>query len=595
VTHKHKLYIENVVVFANYVYVDGWCEPGDERLVISVASGSDGKLRAISEQAIAKIARPDVAKALKLDKEESAPVGFVFKAPFETIADLEPTQTVLRWVAAHAGQTAQSMTKAKTIGALGGRLHPSASDSIRRAIACDLVDPAVAAFFLAFGNNGHGLPALRGHVDAVMRAGPALGVDLWVENAGARTLVALTEDGASALAPSQILILSRPDVMEALRAQGETITTDRHGVFLLFTSNSTEAKRFLIGSVTDGRIDAVFSVDATALDGGQRLVERLIGILGYGGFPPPDVAEKIFRPLLAPNRAQPVAEARLVFSAVAAEPPKMSIIVPFYGEYYFIRSLLTMQLRMGDAAEWIFVSDDPAIHSRLEAYVRMRSHFLRANTTLVLNKENYGYSLSNLVGVRFAKTDNLLFMNSDIWIDNPQPVLRGLQALQEGEYGLIGFRLLYEDRTVQHDGFAFERRSEIHNLFAVDHPGKGLPPSPVDQPLLVPTVGVTGALLMTTRQVFDEAGGFSSDYVLGDFEDADLCLKVAKSGRKVGLIQAPGIYHLERQSIKKLGNIGYRQMITFLNCIHFNRVWKDDLEDYRRSRSRQTDSTLNRG
>ena len=324
---KHKLYIENVVVFANYIYVDGWCGRGEEGLVISVTSGSDGEPRTLPGLAIGKVARPDVAKALKLENDESAPVGFVFKTPVGAVADLQPTKAVLKWVAAKDGLSAQIMAKAKTIGALGGQVNRPASDTVRRAISCNLVDSAVAAFFLAF-DNGHRLPSLKGDVDDAMRAGHLLAVDLWIENAGARNLVALTEDGASA--SSQIIVSSRPDVTQALLAQGETVVTHAHGIFLLFKFTLTKTKRVLVGVIQEGEIQAVFSAAVTAsADGRERLVARLAGMLGNGGLPRPAIAEEVFRRLIEQTRAEPLAKASLVICA-ASQPPKMSIIVPLF-------------------------------------------------------------------------------------------------------------------------------------------------------------------------------------------------------------------------------------------------------------------------
>ena len=53
------------------------------------------------------------------------------------------------------------------------------------------------------------------------------------------------------------------------------------------------------------------------------------------------------------------------------------------------------------------------------------------------------------------------------------------------------------------------------------------------------------------RALFDELGGFDESYVIGDYEDSDLCLKVRRAG--FGIVYAPSValYHLERQSISR--------------------------------------------
>jgi GT2 family glycosyltransferase len=66
-----------------------------------------------------------------------------------------------------------------------------------------------------------------------------------------------------------------------------------------------------------------------------------------------------------------------------------------------------------------------------------------------------------------------------------------------------------------------------------------------------PVPGVTGACIVMPRELFDELGGFDESYVIGDYEDSDLCLKIRRAG--FGIVYAPGVelYHLERQSISR--------------------------------------------
>jgi GT2 family glycosyltransferase len=53
------------------------------------------------------------------------------------------------------------------------------------------------------------------------------------------------------------------------------------------------------------------------------------------------------------------------------------------------------------------------------------------------------------------------------------------------------------------------------------------------------------------RALYEDLGGFDESYVIGDYEDSDLCLKIRKAG--FGIIYAPSVslYHLERQSISR--------------------------------------------
>ena len=41
---------------------------------------------------------------------------------------------------------------------------------------------------------------------------------------------------------------------------------------------------------------------------------------------------------------------------------------------------------------------------------------------------------------------------------------------------------------------------------------------------------MTGACCLVPRHVCEEIGGFTEDYIIGDYEDSDLCLKIREAG-----------------------------------------------------------------
>ena len=61
------------------------------------------------------------------------------------------------------------------------------------------------------------------------------------------------------------------------------------------------------------------------------------------------------------------------------------------------------------------------------------------------------------------------------------------------------------------------------------------------------SLAVTGACLMTPRQVFDEVGGLATALPL-NFNDVDYCLKVHASGRRIVYDPDLVLYHYESSS-----------------------------------------------
>jgi len=51
------------------------------------------------------------------------------------------------------------------------------------------------------------------------------------------------------------------------------------------------------------------------------------------------------------------------------------------------------------------------------------------------------------------------------------------------------------------------------------------------------------------RDLFERVDGFTEDYVIGDYEDSDLCLKVRAQGKDIVYVPDAELYHLERRSM----------------------------------------------
>ena len=68
-------------------------------------------------------------------------------------------------------------------------------------------------------------------------------------------------------------------------------------------------------------------------------------------------------------------------------------------------------------------------------------------------------------------------------------------------------------------------------------------------------------------------------YILGDFEDSDLCLKIEELGKRNMIRRDVELYHLERQSQNLVKPGRWKHNITVLNAIKYNNKWKSKLGD----------------
>jgi GT2 family glycosyltransferase len=231
--------------------------------------------------------------------------------------------------------------------------------------------------------------------------------------------------------------------------------------------------------------------------------------------------------------------------------PRRSIIVPLYGRYDFLLHQVHhfCRDRDFDETDLIYVVDDPAIIDGVMQLATTVSTQYTLGFRVVYAGANYGYAAANNRGARYARAPLLVLLNSDVfpvekgWLSRLETVHASLPNV-----GALGVRLLFEDRSIQHAGLTFRCDAHFPGVWLNDHPGKGLPEALVPSRGTIPVSAVTGACLMIGAALYREVGGLDEGYMLGDFEDSDLCLTLLSRGYINYLADDIVLYHLERQS-----------------------------------------------
>jgi GT2 family glycosyltransferase len=190
---------------------------------------------------------------------------------------------------------------------------------------------------------------------------------------------------------------------------------------------------------------------------------------------------RLAQPLVAAAPPQPqVSEVYVVEPACngPAASPRASIVVPFYGDDFYLLDHIMAQSRAPVDVEWILVCDDPRLSGALRRTLDERRCLVRQSTTLLILGANGGFAHANNIGASHAHGTYLLLMNSDVYCRDFDFLDRAITLMEgDAKIGCVGFSMQFEDGTVQHDGMRFERAPWFDGLWASEHPGKGLPPS----------------------------------------------------------------------------------------------------------------------
>jgi GT2 family glycosyltransferase len=233
--------------------------------------------------------------------------------------------------------------------------------------------------------------------------------------------------------------------------------------------------------------------------------------------------------------------------------PAVSIIVPLYRRLDLLEYQLSQFVHHPEisSAELIYVLDSPELDKDLAAQASQLFRLYEVPFRVVTMERHAGFGPANNTAAALARGRLLLLLNSDV-LPDAQGWLGAMQTFYDSVEGIgaLGPKLLFEDDSLQHAGMYFDVWHEGRSAgqWTTFHYFKGLnrdlPVANVSRP--VPAV--TGACLMIEKELFLDVGGLPEIYILGDYEDADLCIRLIEAGRENWYLPDVELYHLEGQS-----------------------------------------------
>lgn len=172
--------------------------------------------------------------------------------------------------------------------------------------------------------------------------------------------------------------------------------------------------------------------------------------------------------------------------------------------------------------------------------------------------EPFNWSAINNWAAKQGRGEALLFLNDDVEGDSPDWLAAMLEHVARPDIGVVGAKLVFPDGRLQHGGVVIGLTGIAGHMYLA-RPADCVTPFCIGESVR-DCSAVTGACLLTRRDVFESLGGF--DERLGvAFNDADYCLRSRARGLRV--IYTPHAQLIHRESASR----GYSNDVDDLSRI----------------------------
>jgi GT2 family glycosyltransferase len=401
----------------------------------------------------------------------------------------------------------------------------------------------------------------------------------WARDADARlsNLAAISPEGARSEFLEHALRLPRPDVEQFYASVGPGSPEERSGfvglVELEAPSRLASGWIIQLGDTLGECVEVAAPVVTHDVNTVRTAILTDFALARRASDPS---RAELFEPALTRLQARVTAEVDVdhvhTHGDIPADPD-VSIVVPLYKRIDLLEHQLTQFARDPEMrrADLIYVLDSPEDTEALERLAPEMHALTGVPFRVVILARNAGFSGANNAAAEFARGHKLLLLNSDVLPARPGwlgEMSRFFDATPD--IGALAPKLLYEDDSLQHAGMYFLRPSGS-TIWENMHYYKGLARNTPAANVARRVPAVTGACLMIERQRYQDMGGLSDQFVQGDYEDSDLCLRLHEDGLDSWYLPTAELYHLEGQSYPT----DLRRATSAYNTWLHNHLWAD--------------------
>ncbi len=232
--------------------------------------------------------------------------------------------------------------------------------------------------------------------------------------------------------------------------------------------------------------------------------------------------------------------------------PLVSVIVPTRDKLEFLDPCITSLLQKTSYERYeVIIVDNDSENPETLAFL---NQIERTDARVRVVRYPYGFNYSAIINwaASQANGEYLLLLNNDTHIVQPNWLERMLSHGLRHDVGIVGARLVYADKRLQHAGVV----TGIHDV--ADHVFLS---RPMDEPgymgrsqCVQNYSAVTAACMLIRKSVFLEVGGMDEEELAVLYNDVDLCLKVGESGYKIVWTPFATLVHHASRSVCELGD-----------------------------------------
>ena len=207
------------------------------------------------------------------------------------------------------------------------------------------------------------------------------------------------------------------------------------------------------------------------------------------------------------------------------EEPKVSIIIPTKDNGFLLRKCLrSIEYNTTYENYEIIIIDNDSKNNETKQFLKSLPY------TVITYNENFNFSKMNNIAVSNSSGKYLLFLNDDTEVLQPNWLHEMVSICQQKDVGAVGAKLIYRTNKIQHAGMVFLRNGFFFHPF--DHEKDGSKTQFDFINLVRECSSVTGACLLTKREIFDSISGFDEQFDVF-YGDSDLCFKIRELGLKI--------------------------------------------------------------